>query len=256
MNRRTWILGIVAMALIGGTAGLLGNLRAHQKLGPPGVKTSPLLGAAPGSIAVEVQLPEKVLDYTSVWVPPDEITTNTLPRDTSYGQRTYTLPDRSFGIQARVVLMGMDRGSMHKPQYCLVGQGWRIDPESSGVTTIPMERPFPYQLSVVKLVTTKEGQIEGKRVMLRGLYVYWFVADDALSASASGFERMWLLAKKMLTTGILQRWAYVSCFSVCAPGQEDPTFERMKQFITASVPEFQLYPRASQTSQAAASISR
>jgi hypothetical protein len=70
------------------------------------------------------------------------------------------------------------------------------------------------------------------------------VADNLLSAGASGFERMWWMARERLRTGVLQRWAYVSYFAPCAPGQEDATFERMKKLITSTVPGFQLTPRA------------
>ncbi len=42
--------------------------------------------------------------------------------------------------------------------------------------------------------------------------------------------------------GVLQRWAYVSYFTICLPGQEDAAFDHLKQLITASVPEFQLAP--------------
>jgi hypothetical protein len=47
----------------------------------------------------------------------------------------------------------------------------------------------------------------------------------------------------LLTTGVLQRWAYISYFAVCEPGQEDAAFERVKKLIVASVPEFQLAPK-------------
>jgi hypothetical protein len=53
---------------------------------------------------------------------------------------------------------------------------------------------------------------------------------------------MWWLARDLLRTGVLQRWAYVSYFSFCAPGQEDAAFERMSKLIAASVPEYQLPP--------------
>ena len=62
---------------------------------------------------------------------------------------------------------------------------------------------------------------------------------------------MWWLAKEMLRTGNLQRWAYISYFSACAPGQEEATFERMKKMIVASVPQFQLAPQPSATTIAA-----
>jgi len=54
---------------------------------------------------------------------------------------------------------------------------------------------------------------------------------------------MWWMARDLFHTGVLQRWTSVSCLSACLPGQEDATFERMKKFIAASVPEFQLVPR-------------
>jgi hypothetical protein len=246
VNKQKWILGIATLALIGSTFGLLGLLRAHQKLGNPGVKTHPLAG----SIRLEVDLPERVLDYTSEPLPLDEITTNTLPQDTSFGQRIYTAPDR-FQLLGRVVLMGTDRASMHKPQFCLEGQGWHIDPQASATDTVHIQRPCAYDLPVVKLITTNEVMSNGQRVVRRGVYVYWFVAEDAMSASVSGFERMWLLAAKMLRTGVLQRWSYVSCFAICPPGQEDATYARLKKFIAASVPEFQLYHPAAQQGVAA-----
>jgi hypothetical protein len=39
---------------------------------------------------------------------------------------------------------------------------------------------------------------------------------------------------------VLQRWAYVACFAVCDPGQEDATFERVRKWIAEAVPQFQL----------------
>jgi hypothetical protein len=80
--------------------------------------------------------------------------------------------------------------------------------------------------------------------MARGVYVYWYVADNMISAGTSGFQRMWWMARERLRTGVLQRWAYVTYFSACPPGQEEATFERMKKLIAATVPEFQLTPRA------------
>jgi hypothetical protein len=55
---------------------------------------------------------------------------------------------------------------------------------------------------------------------------------------------LWRVPRDLLLNGILERWAYISYFSACEPGQEDATFERMKKLIAASVPEFQLVPRA------------
>jgi hypothetical protein len=48
------------------------------------------------------------------------------------------------------------------------------------------------------------------------------------------------MARDLMTRGVLQRWAYISCFSVCPPGHEEATYARMKEWITAAVPQFQL----------------
>ncbi|MFL6112328.1 MAG: hypothetical protein ACJ786_13375 [Catenulispora sp.] len=48
-----------------------------------------------------------------------------------------------------------------------------------------------------------------------------------------------VLGLDMLRTGVLKRWAYVSCFGICLPGQEESAYGRLKALITASVPQFQ-----------------
>ena len=58
---------------------------------------------------------------------------------------------------------------------------------------------------------------------VRGLYVFWFVARN--EETDSHWQRIWWLTRDLLTTGVLQRWAYVSYFSAgFAPGQEDAAF--------------------------------
>jgi hypothetical protein len=229
------ICSATALALIAAAAGFLNQVGNRQVLAPPGVKTHPL----PGSIRLQAELPERVLDYESEELEVDQTTLGTLPKDTSFGMRRYKGAD-DFTIDLRVVLMGHDRTSMHKPQICLSGQGWQINDSGSTESTLHIQRPCEYELPVVKLVTTS---VDSQNHSSSGIYVYWYVADDALSASTSGFQRMWLMAAKLLRTGVLQRWAYVSCLAACPPGQEAATFDRMKQFIAAAVPEFQLYPR-------------
>lgn len=242
MNRSKVIVAALALALMGGTATVLSRVKANQRLGAPGVVTEPI----PGSRNVRVVLPERVLHYESEWIEVDPLVTNTLPADTSYGQRRYFDPKHPEDqLQLTVVLMGTDRTSIHKPQFCLEGAGWQIDGNWSLETTVPVERPYWYELPVIRLVSTRVMRnAEGTPVTYRGVYVYWFVADGVLSGDMSGADRMWQMAKHLLRTGELQRWAYVSVFAVCAPGQEEATFDRIKRFIAAAVPEFQLTPRA------------
>jgi hypothetical protein len=238
MNRQTLVATILGLALMAGAAMAIHQVGARQVLAPPGVKTHSM----PGSIRLEAELPERVLDCDSKTMEITDTELAVLPKDTSFGKRRYRAADGLL-FDLQVVLMGKDRTSMHKPQICLTGQGWHIDDVASKETVVEVTRPFKYNLPVVELVASQTFKINGEAQRWSGVYVYWFVADDAMSASTSGLQRMWWMASHLLRTGVLQRWAYVSCFVRCPPGQEPATFERMKQFINAAVPEFQLYPR-------------
>lgn len=240
MTRQKTILFAIALVLIGSTAVLLAHLRTNQKLGLPGVTTVPSKEADANGIKVDVVLPAQVLGLGSEIIPVDKMVLDFLPKDTSYGQRRYRASDGSFETILNVVMMGTDRTSLHKPQFCLGGQGWVIDDSLSSMVEIPVQKPSPYNLPVMKLVTTKHVTVDGHPVSARGLYVYWFVSHEGVTASHT--DRMWSMASHLLRTGVLQRWAYVSCFSICQPGREAETFERMKQFIAAAVPGFQLTP--------------
>jgi hypothetical protein len=230
---------------MGGVAGLLAELSANQKLGQPAVKTSPI----PGSVRLQVDLPERVLDYTSEAVEVDKRTSEWLPQDTSFGQRVYRAPD-GFEVSVNVVLMGSDRTSLHKTEFCLEGQGWRIDRSVSCETTIHMERPYPYELPVMKFIAARESKDQERSFTARGVYLVWFVADGD-EYTPRHWQRVWWMARDLLRTGVLQRWAMISYFAVCAPGQEEAAFERLKKFIQASAPEFQMVPRPAGDSRTA-----
>jgi hypothetical protein len=236
MNRQKIILFIAVLALIGAAAGLLAHAKASQFLGAPGVKTRPL----PGSQNLEVLLPPELPGYKSEALPQAEIVTNQLPPDTSYGQRIYT-GDDGFQALANVVLMGSSRSSIHKPQICLTGQGWNINDAVSCVKQVPLAKPLAYDLPVMRLIASRQGQLNGQKITEQGVYVYWFVDEDRYTPFHT--QRYLWTAQDVLLKSQLDRWAYIAFFSVCAPGQEDATFERMKKLIAAAVPEFQLVPK-------------
>lgn len=233
MNRTKWILALITILLIGSGAAVLARYKSVQRLGEPGVVTRPI----PGSQNLEVVLPEKVLDFTYEWMPQAAIVTNVLPKDTSYGQCRYVAPD-GFWVQNNVVLMGTDRASMHKPQFCLTGAGWTIT--KTEVVSIPLEKPKPYDLPVIKLTANTIIKENGREQPISGIYVYWYVCGDKISASPTGMDRMWSTARNLMTSGVLERWAYVTFFAPCHPGMEEVAFERVKKLIAAAVPEFQI----------------
>jgi hypothetical protein len=236
MNRQKTILFVAVLALISATAALLAHAKSNQKLGVPGVKTAPL----PGSQNLEVLLPTDLPGYKSEALTQSAVVTNMLPQDTSYGQRIYTADD-GFQTLANVVLMGSSRSSIHKPQVCLTAQGWAINDAVSHVESVHLDKPVAYDLPVMQLIAAKTVEMNGQKATQFGVYVYWFVDADRFTPSHA--RRMLWMAHDVLFKSELDRWAYITFFSVCAPGQEAATFERMKNLIAVSVPEFQLVPR-------------
>ena len=225
------IAALLLMALAGGA---IYQLQTRQTLGRPGVLAEPQAG----SPRWRIPLPEQVAGMTSQEVPAAEVELSALPADTSIGKRLYTATNGA-PLLLQVVLMGRDRTSIHQPQYCLTGQGWLI--EQTEEVRLLVAGPQPHEIPALKLTASKVFTTEsGQRVPVRAIYVYWFVADGALTAHRS--QRLRWMAEELLKTGTLQRWAYVACFAQCLPGEEDKTFARVKEFVAEAVPEFQRSP--------------
>jgi hypothetical protein len=232
------MLGVV-FGLMGLTAVFLARMQGNQRLGQPGLRiVAETLYTERGRVAATnaIQLPRQVLEYQSKPLEVTELELGWLPPDTTYGRRRYIASDNDW-LDIQVVLMGQDRTSIHKPQYCLEGQGFAIERTES--LSIPIAKPHAYQLPVTKLSIAKEGKgANGQKVRYNGFYVYWFLTDKLLTADHR--QRIWWMARDLVRTGTLQRWAYVSAFVVCLPGQEEAASQRLTRFLQAAVPEIQL----------------
>ena len=189
MNRKI-ILSVIALAMIAGTAVLLAAV--PQRLGRPGIKAAEI----PGSTRMEIYLPEHILDFASTNQELDAKSQEMLPADTSTVQRVYFKPG-IIPFVASVVMMGTDRTSIHKAEYCLQGQGLHIDEATTDV--VHMTQPQPYDLPVIKIVASATQEVNGKMLTNKCVYVYWYVTDGALSNDRSGVERMWDTTKKLVS---------------------------------------------------------
>jgi hypothetical protein len=239
MTRQAKLAFAVALVLMALTALFLGRVQAFQRIGRPGLKVvaRPVHGEKGEVVGTNtIALPERVLNLESKELPIAKVVLDWLPKDTTYAQRLYQAAD-GFNLTVNVVLMGSDRTSIHKPEYCLTGQGLRI--EKAEECRIPIGGPHPYDLPVMKMTAGWEQKDSGSApAARRALFVYWFVADGELTANHN--QRFWWTARDLIRHGVLQRWAYVSCLAACLPGQEGAAYARMQEFIAAAVPQFQL----------------
>jgi hypothetical protein len=233
------VLLIAGLTVVLAAGWFLSRMHGMQRLGQPAVKlvTREVFDENGEVVAnTAIDLPTDLPGYQATNLPLGRIELNWLPKDTTYGRTAYTAPD-GFRALLGAVLMGRDRTSIHKPEYCLVGQGFTVD--SQTLTHIPISAPIRYELPVMKMVTTRETKLpDGTVLRSRALYVYWFVADQRLSADHN--KRMLTMAWDLVTTGVMQRWAYISCLGECEFGQEEKLFARMAELIAAAVPKFQL----------------
>jgi len=240
VNRtRTIQVTVACLVLIAAAAAVLARFRSGHRLGEPGLKLVDVrLSDEKGQVLTtnSIFLPERLLHYSSELLPVTREEYDWLPKDTTYGRRFYRGQD-GFQIQVSGVLMGTDRTSIHKPEYCLPGQGFQI--LRSTPRNIAIATPHPYQLPVMRMDALREvRRPDGTLERVGAVYVYWFLSDSRLSNDH--FQRMWWLATDLLRTGELQRWAYMGCLAACVPGQEDAAYARLEQFIQALVPEIQL----------------
>ncbi len=236
---RHWIVVSAALALMA-IAALFLHQRSElgNRLGKPGLRIVDVpLPGEDGKPATtnSIFLPEKPLDFQSRLQAVSKMELDWLPRDTTFGRRIYTAPD-GFQSQVTSVLMGTDRTSIHKPEFCLPSQGFQIVRSRS--QQIVIDRPHRYSLPVMRLDALRKGRLANGQMTTRSaVYVYWFASENRLSNDH--MQRMGWLALDLIRTGELQRWAYIGCLAVCDPGQEDATYQRLESLIQAIVPEFQ-----------------
>jgi len=224
------LLAVNLCVMLAGAA-FLAHLRSSQRLGKPGVRAV----ASPDPLRMQIQLPTQVEGFRAEMLQPTSDELGVLPKDTSIARTRY-FSNQTY-MDLSVVMMGTDRTSIHQPQFCLTGQGFTIDRTEE--VTLPIPNRSGKAMSVMKLTTTKQVRdAAGTSITVRGIFLYWFVAEGLQTARHG--DRMWMMARELLTSGVLQRWSYVTCFSPCYPGQEDATFDRMSGFLTKAVPQFQL----------------
>ena len=253
------VLTAAAVMLMVGAAVFLRHWGDLQRVGVPGVKVvrddlrlmpekvdaTTTLESLQVIATNVVALPQRVPGYQAVEMPLQRIVYDTLPKDTVYGQRMFVAED-GLRIQNTVVLMGTDRTSIHKPEFCLEGSGFQI--VKAEEVRIPMARPLAYELPAMKMTIRQEKTVNGKPVVTEGIYLFWFVSGDKLTARHR--ERMWWMARDLLTQGELQRWAYVIAFGIGQEGEtgrNDAIYGRLVEFVQATVPEYQLVPGPERT---------
>jgi hypothetical protein len=228
-RRGGWHLAVLVAAVAGAEMVFLGWLAALPPRGGAGVML-----AADGKNPV--MLPTFIgTEWIGRGAEVTAVEREILPADTGYARKSYVaVADPAQRVFVSVVLSGRDRTSIHRPELCLVGQGWSIEGATRERFAYPGRAEAGFAGTVLRVkreVVTARG-----RVAVPELVAYWFVDSERVVATNGG--RFWRDAWNRLAHGRPDRWAYVLVQTGAGDG-ESAAMMRMQAVLAGTLPAFQ-----------------
>jgi hypothetical protein len=169
---------------------------------------SPPIKAGDAS-GVIMELPTTLSGMISVPEDPDQIELEQLPSDTQIVKRRYYTPtdrlDARDQVRCSIILSGAERKSIHRPEICLVAQGWKLI--SSRILTARVNDQHDLKVTdlyIERKITLPNGEI----CPLRSHYLYWFIGTDTTTPSHS--SRAVISLMDSILRNVNHRWAYAS----------------------------------------------
>ena len=163
-----------------------------------------------------------------------------LPPDTGYARKDYVaVADPAKRVFLSVVLSGRDRTSIHRPELCLVGQGWSIDETTERRFSYPGKNAGNFPVTLLRV----QRQVRTPRgiVVVPQLVAYWFIGGDTVVASH--WRRLMVDGWNRVVHARADRWAYVLMQTDARDG-EAPALERMQTVLNETLPAFVIVPNA------------
>ena len=158
-----------------------------------------------------------------------------LPPDTGFSRKTYVaVGDPKQQVFLSIVLSGRDRTSIHRPELCLVGQGWTIVDAGEHQFRYPVNRDASFRARLLRV--RREVQTPRGKTVVPQLVVYWFVGGDAIESTH--WRRLARDAWNRVVHARADRWAYVLMQTDAADG-ETAALQRMQAVLDATLPAFQ-----------------
>jgi len=179
--------------------------------------------------AVILSLPAEIDGWSSETMKANEEERGMLAKDTQFEKRRYW---RTAGrgnahesvealreIHASIVLSGHDlNGSIHRPERCLVSQGFSglesksVELDVGGGKKITVKRVISH-----RSLTSEDGE---DFFEVPHLAYYWFVGHDSITEDH--FRRTYLDMRGRLLGGYNQRWSYFLISTSITSGLPDP----------------------------------
>jgi uncharacterized protein DUF3485 len=197
----------------------------------------------PPKAGVVMQLPDYVRTSNGFIGSPAEVTPEErriLPRDTEFARKLYhDFPGHGDEIYCSIVLTGAMQQSIHRPEICLVAQGWNIINQEY----IPIQLESGHKLVVCSLTIQRVFQYHEQSVTVTAYDMYWFVGEKI--TTPSHLERTLLTSWDRIVHNRAHRWAYVTVEAQITNNlrrnglDAAQTRAMMLDFIRKVVPSFQ-----------------
>ncbi len=187
---------------------------------------------------VVMHWPERILDFTGTDAPVSPAERELLPADTEFAKKTYENASGQH-LQAQIVLSGVEHRSIHRPEICLVGQGWTV--RSGQIVSVPLKSGRSLDVMVLD-ITHPFRSANGITVDRRALYAYFFVSKDA--ETPKHLERIARTNLDLLLHNKSHRWAYVIAMADVLKGvtpdgmDREQTLDLIKKFLREAAPDF------------------
>lgn len=221
---------VVAAVVVGLAAGEMAWLRQ--------VARSPTRGGAGVALAADGVNPVELPAFLGTeWIGRRaEVTAverEILPPDTGYSRKDYVaVADPRQRVFLSVVLSGRDRTSIHRPELCLVAQGWTIAGSATRQLALGPGPGAP-GVPATLLQVRREVQTPKGRAVVPQLVAYWFVGGDRVVAGHG--QRLAWDAWNRVAAGRADRWAYVLMQTDAADG-EAAALARLEAVLRETLP--------------------
>ncbi len=234
-DKRSWGVVAAIVALAVGEMAFLHHLAMLPSRGAAGVRLT-------ADEKNPVELPGFLgIEWTGRPVPVTPIEREILPADTGFSRRIYfNHRDPSKQVFLSIVLSGRDRTSIHRPELCLVGQGWTITGRGDHRFDYPARTDAGFSATVLRVQREVPGPATAGKprgpVVVPQLTAFWFVSGDGVVAS--NWQRIVRDAWNRLVHARADRWAYVLMQTDATDG-EAAALARMQAVLREALPAFQ-----------------
>ena len=222
---KAWLLAAGFLTLASGAAAFLHGVAARPAGGAAGVALSA------GGIN-PVELPAFLgTEWIGRSAEVSAVEREILPADTGYSRKTYVaVADPRRQVFFSVVLSGRDRTSIHRPELCLVGQGWTIveSERRSLAVAGATETAAAGSIPVTLLRVRRELPTPRGRESVPQLVAYFFAGPDGPVGGHADMVRRdaWNRVRHVRA----DRWAYVLLQTDARDG-DAPALARMEEVL-------------------------